>query len=368
MLTIAGCRARQHRLREVLKRNRWDCFITANYRTVYYLTGSLSPAETPVIFLMPVDGPSTLVTSAKAEAAADAIVHLETYSISRSISYPARDAAVLLKHTLAGKRKWTAIASESASVSGSIMEAVPVDEWADATAVILQLRKRKEPDEIDEIRASLRLCAVAYTAAKQTIAAGLTELDVFNAMSAAVVREAGTSVALPGDFACGARGIRGGGPPTRRRIQAGDLYILDLFPAPALYFGDTCRTFSVGSPTDLQFRAWEIVSEAVGIGEAMVRPGVRAKDVYTAIKEFLDSHEITGKSFWHHAGHGIGHDGHEAPRIIPGSDEVFEEGDVFTLEPGVYTEALQGGIRLEDNYLVREHGIENLFDYPRELQ
>src|SRR5437870_11525907 len=41
---------------------------------------------------------------------------------------------------------------------------------------------------------------------------------------------------------------------TRREIRQGDLYILDIFPAPALYFGDTCRTFSVGEATDLQFR------------------------------------------------------------------------------------------------------------------
>ena len=73
---------------------------------------------------------------------------------------------------------------------------------------------------------------------------------------------------------------------------------------------------------------------------------------------------MTEKSFWHHAGHGIGHNGHEAPRIIPGTNDIFEVGDVFTLEPGVYSTALQGGIRLEDNYVVREAGLENLFDYP----
>ena len=147
-------------------------------------------------------------------------------------------------------------------------------------------------------------------------------------------------------------------------IQQGDLYILDLFLAPALYAGDVCRTFAGGEPAELQFRAWELVREATLIGEKAIRPGVRARDVYAHVKEFLDSHELTEKSFWHHAGHGIGHNGHEAPRIIPGTDDIFEMGDVFTLEPGVYSTALQGGIRLEDNYVVREDGLENLFDYP----
>ena len=64
-------------------------------------------------------------------------------------------------------------------------------------------------------------------------------------MQAAVVQAAGTFVQLHGDFAVGERAIRGGGPPTARVIAENDLYILDLFPAPHLYFGDTCRTFAV---------------------------------------------------------------------------------------------------------------------------
>ncbi len=46
---------------------------------------------------------------------------------------------------------------------------------------------------------------------------------------------------------------------------------------------------------------------------------------------------------------------------------MFEEGDVITLEPGVYGTALGGGIRLEDNYVVTADGLTNLFEYPREI-
>jgi Xaa-Pro aminopeptidase len=151
-------------------------------------------------------------------------------------------------------------------------------------------------------------------------------------------------------------------------ILPGDLYVLDLFPAPALYFGDTCRTFCANEPTEAQLRAWQIVCEAKRIAESAIRPGVPARDTYRLVKEFLDSRPELENSFWHHAGHGIGHHGHELPRIIPASEDVFEPGDVFALEPGVYVPALQGGIRIEDNYVLRDDGIENLFDYPLDLR
>jgi len=369
MLTREGCATRQSRLLAHMERDRAGLFVTGNYRTIYYLTGSLSVAEAPCAFALWPDGRSTLVTAAAHPALADETRTVETYSIDRVIDRPDLDTARLLADALEGDVSLVSIerAGTPALIEGLIRDLWPDAVVRDGTEVILELRKRKEEDEIGEIRESLGLIEAAYDAARGAIAAGRTELDIYNEMQAAVVRKAGTFVPLAGDFAVGERAIRGGGPPSSRVIAEGDLYILDLFPAPHLYFGDTCRTFAAGAPSDDQHRAWEIVCEAMAIGERAIRPGVRARDVYAEMKEFLDSHPLAEKSFWHHAGHGIGHNGHEAPRIIPGSGDVFEAGDVITLEPGIYTRALRGGIRIEDNYVVRENELENLFQYPKNL-
>jgi Xaa-Pro dipeptidase len=363
MLTTQGCANRRKRLQQELEASGCDLFVTGGFRTAYYFTGVLSTPEQPVVFAMRADGATTLVTSAQPGHYTGELIPVEFYSIARTITQPFHDAAKLFSQAMASRTAHGRCAVELSSTGAMITSPIQA-EIADATEMVLRLRKKKEEDEIDEIRFSLRCCAAAYKAARETILPGLTEIDVYNAMYAAVTKEAGAPVLFPGDFACGERCIRGGGPPTGRVIQQGDLYILDLFPAPALYAGDVCRTFAVGEPTEIQRRAWELVREATIIGEKAIRPGVRARDVYARVKEFLDAQEPTEKSFWHHAGHGIGHNSHEAPRIIPGTDDLFEVGDVITLEPGVYSRALQGGIRLEDNYVVREGGLDNLFDFP----
>jgi Xaa-Pro aminopeptidase len=99
----------------------------------------------------------------------------------------------------------------------------------------------------------------------------------------------------------------------------------------------------------------------------MVRPGLPARELYTAVRDRLATHPSYGASFWHHAGHGIGIHGHEAPRLIPESDDVIEVGDVIAMEPALYSEELRGGIRLENTYVVRQSGAERLFNYPLPL-
>jgi Xaa-Pro aminopeptidase len=337
MITPAGCRARQRPLLEFMELRGWDLFVTANYRTVYYLSGILGAADVPAVLLLRAGGRCTVISGAnRPDHAADELIGLETYSITRCVDDLAGDAAENMHEVLPDNVASLRCGVDSLSLQMSFRAAA----LEDGSRTILAMRKKKYDDEIAEIRASLRLCAAAYDAAKTMMRPGLTEIEVHSAMSAAVNREAGTAVQLTGDFACGLRGVRGGGPPTARKLESGDLYVLDLFPAPALYFGDVCRTFAVGTPTDEQVRAAELVAGTLRAAEAKVRPGMAARDVYLFVKERL------GDSSWHHAGHGIGHHGHEAPRLIPGSDHIFEEGDVFTIEPGIYLDTLQGGIRM----------------------
>jgi Xaa-Pro dipeptidase len=129
------------------------------------------------------------------------------------------------------------------------------------------------------------------------------------------------------------------------------------------YFADNCRTLAVGGrPTAAQQQACDKIAEVFPLVESMVRPGLSCKAFYEQIKRLLDNY-LPG-SFDHHLGHGIGLFPHEGPHLNPNWDDVFEVGDVFTVEPGLYSTELRAGIRLENDYLVTEAGVELLSDFP----
>ena len=117
----------------------------------------------------------------------------------------------------------------------------------------------------------------------------------------------------------------------------------------------------------MQQAAWGKVRDALALAESLIKAGLPGSDLWREVRTFLDGFEAARGSFTHHAGHGIGLDPHEAPRLIPGSDHVFDVGDVFTLEPALYGEALQGGVRLEQLYVLRASGLDRLSKFPLDL-
>ena len=147
---------------------------------------------------------------------------------------------------------------------------------------------------------------------------------------------------------------------------SGELFILDLGPCYRGYYADNCRTFSVdGKPTDDQLEAWRRIVDCLDMVEQTVKPGVSCRELFERAQSMLDEAPL-GK-FFHHLGHGFGLYPHEAPHLNPHWDNVFEEGDAFTAEPGLYDEALQAGIRLEQDYRVTSDGVERLTSFPLEL-
>ncbi len=230
------------------------------------------------------------------------------------------------------------------------------DDLADSSSPFLietisELRRRKDPDEIDVLNACMRATDAGHAWARQNIRAGMTELDVYQGVFAACTAAAGCPVIVYGDFAVSPGSARRGGPPTSQQLRDGDTFILDYSVVRFGYRSDFTNTLVVGGkPTADQRRLFDACVAAMAAGESELRAGAACQTVYDAVRAALAKAGLADY-FPHHAGHGLGLSHPEAPYFVRHSTESLVEGDVVTLEPGVYVEGI-GGIRIERNYLI----------------
>lgn len=360
------CRRRQQRLRDFLQSSRIDRALCVHPEHVQWLTGFRPHRLMAAGVLIEADGLCTLAApnAAPAGAAADDVRVFEAQSCATLRQDQAYAAAAVLWDAASSRPPARSLGLEF-SACGPCYERLRGDaRVVNLEPALWQLRRRKEADELALIRRAIDCTDAMYRAAREMIRPGVTELDVYSRLHAAAVETAGEPLTHPlgNDFQCHSPG----GAPRGRPAEAGELFILDLGPAYRGYYADNCRTFCVGSqPADEQHRAWETIVGVLDMIERSVRPGVGCRNTYATAREMLDT--VRPGAFSHHLGHGIGLFPHEAPHLNPHWDDVFEEGDVFTAEPGLYWPELRAGIRLEQDYRVTADGVERLTNFPLDL-
>src|SRR3972149_3143408 len=246
-------------------------------------------------------------------------------------------------------------------------------------------RLKKTPQEIKFISDSLRKTEKAMDLAIRMIASseirgkrlflngrGLTSEMIKSEINAELSRLGCT--ASHTIVACGVHSSMphhtGEGP-----LFAGQPIVIDIFPRSQLtgYFGDMTRTVIKGMPSKELEKMYQTVRKGQGLGMSLIKHGAKAKEIHKAIVQFFkksgfETGTINGKQqgFIHSTGHGLGLEIHEPPRV--GSTEGgLEEGNVVTVEPGLYYEKL-GGVRIEDVVVVKKGGCVNLTKYPKRFR
>jgi Xaa-Pro aminopeptidase len=232
---------------------------------------------------------------------------------------------------------------------------------AQVIQTIAQMRRQKDPDEIELLRRCMRVTDAGHAWARANLRPGMTELDVYAGVNGACVRAAGMPVIVYGDFAVCTGADRRGGPPTERVLQAGDMLILDYSVVIQGYRSDFTNTLVAGgAPNAEQERLYRQCMEAMAAGEQALRAGATCLAVYQAVRGVFERAGVADL-FPHHAGHGLGLSHPEAPFFVRHANETLLAGDVVTLEPGLYAEKC--GIRIEHNYLVTDTGFERLSNH-----
>jgi Xaa-Pro dipeptidase len=227
---------------------------------------------------------------------------------------------------------------------------------------VAEMRRRKDPDEIEVLRQCMRATEAGHAWARANVKPGMTELEVYCGVNTACILKAGHAVVVYGDFAVSPGPERRGGPPTQRVLQPGDMFILDYSVVLGGYRSDFTNTLVVGGkPNADQERLYRLCKEAMAAGEKELRAGAQCLAVYQAVRGVFEKAGVAD-CFPHHAGHGLGLAHPEPPYLVRHATETLLAGDVVTLEPGLYIPGV-GGIRIENNYLVTDQGYERLSNH-----
>jgi len=150
-----------------------------------------------------------------------------------------------------------------------------------------------------------------------------------------------------------------------RVIEAGELVVVDTGCRVGGYVSDYTRTLATGELDGEMRDAYDVVLAAQQAGLDAIRAGVTGVDADAAARDVIEGSAFAG-AFGHGLGHGLGLDVHEAPRLSTESPDTLAAGNVVTVEPGVYLPG-RFGIRIEDDVIVTQNGIENPVRFTKEL-
>ena len=225
--------------------------------------------------------------------------------------------------------------------------------------LIEELRRVKDVGELARIERAADIADVALAQAKHRLTEDLSEAEFAIELEHEMRQRGADDVSFSTIVGSGPNGSLPHASPSERRIVPGDVIVVDFGALVDGYHSDMTRTFSVGTPSSnelVDIADAVLMSQRAGV--RALRPGASGAEVDAACRESLER-DGYGELFVHGTGHGVGLDIHEAPRVRKGSPDILEEGEVVTVEPGVYVPGL-GGVRIEDTLVVTDSGARPL--------
>ncbi|MFE0316514.1 aminopeptidase P family protein [Streptomyces albogriseolus] len=243
-----------------------------------------------------------------------------------------------------------------------LQKTLPGTSYVSLTEALPMLRAVKDAAELERLAAAGAAADAAFEEIRNVRFSGRRESEVA-ADLAALLRRFGHSQV---DFTIVASGPNGANPHHEagdRRIERGDMVVLDFGGLRDGYGSDTSRTVHVGEPTEEERRVHDLVREAQEAGFRAVRPGAACQDVDRAARAVIADAGY-GEYFIHRTGHGIGVTTHEPPYMIEGEEQPLVPGMCFSVEPGVYLPG-RFGVRIEDIVTVTEDGGRRLNNTER---
>jgi Xaa-Pro aminopeptidase len=230
--------------------------------------------------------------------------------------------------------------------------------------VVEDLRRAKDSEEIALMREAIRIADEGFDWVVDRLVPGASESEIALDLEVHMRRQGAEAVSFEPIVGSGPLSAHIHHAPSERTLEKGDTVLLDFGARWHGYCSDLTRTVVLGPASDEQRELYEVVLEAQRAGIAAVSAGAGGAEVDAAARRIIDD-AGHGEDFGHGLGHGVGLDIHEAPRLHKTSDDALIEGDVVTVEPGIYVRG-QAGVRIEDCVVVTSGAADVLTATPKD--
>ena len=342
------------RLRELLSVAAGDSILITDLNDIRYLTGFTGSNG----WLLVTESTARLITDgryveqARSQTEVDVV---EARTVADMVTAVDRDRSVRLTF-------------QSSQVSVDLFDRLKsvTDHLLPIGSRLADLRRAKDPTELAAIERAVRCADLALADVCPSIDDSMTEKDVRDELEYRMRRHGADGPSYDTIVASGpVNSARPHHRPSSRRLEEGDLIVIDVGALVDGYHSDLTRTFALGGCSDELRERYEIVRESQRRGVNAVRAGARARDIDEICREVFRSHDLED-DFVHGTGHGVGLVIHEEPFLGSTSSATLSAGDVVTVEPGLYRVGL-GGVRIEDLLAVNETGSRVLSTFPKDL-
>ena len=341
-----------------------SALIVSSSVNMRYLTGFTGSAG---VLICRIDG-SVLVTDGRYVEQAQAQIR-DSGAAVRIVE--ARTAAATLDAVVAELAHDAKIGCESADltvdayaryVSALGRELIPL------SGLVEEQRRSKSEAEIERIAFAAHAADKALADARdllvRSMSEPITERDVRDELEYRMRRYGADGPSYETIVATGANAARPHHRPTDQQLTEGDSVVIDVGGLVDGYHSDMTRTYLLGEVDPVLQTMLDVVTEAQSRGVAAVRAGELPSEIDRICRTIIAEAGF-GAEFVHGTGHGVGLNIHESPWLRAQSNEPLRDGEVVTVEPGVYRVGL-GGVRIEDLLLVRAAGNTTLTHTPKD--
>jgi Xaa-Pro aminopeptidase len=356
-MDVAG---RAARLRDRLGDAGCEALLVTRLANIRYLTGFTGSAARLLVL------PDELVFVTDGRYRDQAAEQLGAAGVVARIEVSGTAQQAILTAATAGVAR---LGLEAADVTWSAQRAYatsgfPAAELVPTEGLVEELRLVKDDGEIARIEEAARIADEALAAVRPRLGERITEKEFQLELDHAMRLLGADDVSFETIVGSGPNGAKPHARPSSRRIEDGDLVVLDFGALLDGYHSDISRTVSVGQPTATQQRMLDVVAESQAAGVAAVASGASAAEVDRVCRDVI-AEAGWADAFVHGTGHGVGLDIHEGPRVAATSTATLASGHVVTVEPGVYLPE-HGGVRIEDTLVVTASGNRRLTNAPKD--